>query len=1217
MAERLSYQLVSMLTDYLGDASQIHQEGVLHNLAMQDFADQMLAETTQKQEAQKQKYTAITEEKKQAMLQRSDQLLRELNVINDLIKTMEDVYPKYKVNFSNLPQPEPITDLPKFIDKMMIDHKRLNDVTITGGLKKLTGWDGWKTNNQAAGEIWLQLEDARERWNNELDDLMPNFQKFCEAEGAKLKKETAKISAELQKKLDAKTAENKPMLAQFEQRKQKLMGDPRIKAIEKALRQVGPMLGKPEGWQRYTPATKLPAELLMARSLTPSADLCGYNWHPNSKLTPAEYLDPFARQFSFYNPKVKGFVIPETFLVDYYLILWAEADDGVYAPAGLYRDIVLRQMRFMPLKSTRSFFIDPKGLGKNMKELIKLTKEQGGCGVCTLVTQNDEITKIMAELRQYVTKVRQELTVSGMIDTTQYNAQPNVTNKIPYTTLIIHDFPYGFSTQALDDLRTLIHQANACGFTILVSRDKKDPISESARELFYNSQDGRRLEYRGEKCVYHDGDFHVPLRRMEITPSEEFLADFNKAYSYRPPVKSGFFDHMPAAYLAQPFKGSAAKEIRFPFAVDSRGKVQDLVLDSDLKSYGLIIGGTGAGKTSLLHTIINSAAIHYSPQELEMWLIDYKLTSFDFYKRNPLPHLRHIVMDESDVLTYSVVDELRIEYSRRQRLFKKVGAKDFADYRGMGHPLPRLLVLVDETHLMSQALSDDPNYKLHMQNIISQARYTGINILFSDQKYSALGGFSGCTSDMYVRISLKNAIEQVKDTLGIYSTSSLSEEIAASIGSMPAAAAGTMIYKHEERNPEDPKTRLVHFDHISSLYAPTDAFRESIQAVNAKAEPGSYPCEIYEGPTRLTYSGESIIHYEQRNPMKPNEGDRFYIGSPRGMGKCFSFSLKSEDEGENILLVGGQNELRTPLVVNTIRNALRHDYHVVVLVPRASMFYKKNKSFVTSLAEEFGNQAEFYTEYPEICRYIGLKANLLKSLDDDEVDECPESERTFVVCLGVEDLYKKMDDDPNTQAKAWAGLIQTPIAEKSKVVQNKPAAAGLDMDALLANINLTLSYADTLLAKKQPRSRFDSSISAFQQALGMTGDVVEAEETIGELGAAISLDFPRTCPKSIGNTEGLLGYNATGDLFQLIRDGWKLGYHTLLAVSSSNSLKNMSRIKLGGNFNHRFALPMAPEQGGAFLNHTKVLKNMADESDQISAVYEYMGGNGQRFIPYL
>lgn len=1219
MAERLSFRLTDMLAKYFADVSHLrHEEGV-NACSVMECGVQAARDAQIKHDLLKEKYKAITDEEKEKMLQRSDQLLREIDVIHGLIKLMEEEYPRYKVNFDSIQKPAPITDLSAFIDKMKQTVGRMHDTTLSGGVKKLIGWDGWKLNGEAAGEIYLQLDEALAKREKEHDDQLPKFKKFCEAEAAKMKKEQDKINSELQKKLDGKTAENKQNKAVFEQRRQKLMGDPRIKAIENELRLVGPMIGKPEGWESYTPAKELPMELLMARTLAIASNFYIYEYAPEGEKEVRDYLDPFARQFSFYNPKVQGFVTPETFKVNYNLILWAETDGGVAHPAGLYRDIVLRQMRFMPLKSTRSFFIDPKGLGHNMDELIKLTKEQGGCGVCTLVTQSDEIGKTMAELRQYVTKVRQTLTVSGEVDTTNYNERPDVKKKIPYTTLVIHNFPYGFTAQAIDDLRTIINQANDCGFTILISRDKNESIDDNAKELFYNSGEGFRLEYRGEKCVFTDGGFKQLLRRMAVDPSDRFLDEFNKAYSYRPPVKSGFFDHMPADYAAKPFRGSSAKEIRFPFAVDGQGKVQELVLDSDLKSYGLIIGGIGAGKTSLLHTIVNSAAIHYSPEELEMWLIDYKLTSFDFYKRNPLPHLRHIVMDESDVLTYSVVDELRIEYARRQRLFKQAGAKDFGDYRAKGHSLPRLLVLVDETHLMSQALADDADYKLHMQNIIAQARYTGINILFSDQKYSALGGFSeSCKSDMYVRITLKNAIDQVKDTLGVYSMSSVSEEIANSINSMPAAAAGTMIYKHEERNPDDPKTKLVHYDHISCLYAPTDAFKASIEAVNAKTSGGDWACEVYEGPARLTYSEKAIARYEERNPMKPNEGDRFYIGSPRGMGKCFSFSLKAEDEGENILLVGSQNELRGPLVANCVRNALRHGYKVVVLVPRASMFYKKNKDFVVGLAEEFGGQAEFYTDYAEICRYIGLKANALKSLDDDESDDIPEVERTFVVCLGTDDLYKKMDDDPNTQSKAWAGLTQSAVKEEpaEPVKEEPPVKPGIDWGGLVGSIDQLLGEIDEeekAEEKKQSGGLFGGTLSALDTLLG---DEIRLEtDDTEELGAE-SDAFPATLPKSIGNTEGLLGYNATSDLYVLVRDGWKLGYHTLLTVNSANGLKNMTRIKLSGNFNHRLALPMAPEQGGAFLYYTKALKNMADESDHIGAVYEYMGGNGQRFIPY-
>lgn len=1223
MAERLSYELTDILGEYIVEALRAEDE-IFWSFTetLEKGAASVQLVNLKKQEVVD-KLKIVTEAEKEKNLKLTNELIDEVNILRSYCNRLEQAYPKHKVDFTNIQKPEPIKNVYSFFDHFNIVVNRIKDTSISAGVKKLAGFDGWKLNNEAAGELWMQLDEGIQTREKQQEDLFKQFEKFCKAEKEKAQAEINRFDKAESEKMQAQTKKHDALKAQMEQRKKKLMGDPRVKQIEKLLRKVGPMVGKPEGWKHYTPATRLPGELLIARSLMLSTWFSKKEQNEESEKKRAEYLDPFARQFSFYNPKVKGFVIPETYLVDYYLIFWAEADDGVYEPAGLFRDIVWRQMRFMPLKSTRSFFIDPKGLGKNMRELIKMTKDQGGCGVCNLVTQSDEITKTMAELRQYVTKVRQTLTVNGVVDTTQYNALPNVKAKIPYTTLVIHDFPAGFNSQALEDLDTILGQANACGFTVLVSRDKKDPIDDKAKKMFYENEYGRHLEYRGEKCVYHDGDFKLPMRRMVVEPSQDFIDEFNAAYSYRPPVKSGFFEHMTKEYLAKPFARSSEQEIRFPFAVDTEGKLQNLVLDSDLKSYGLIIGGVGAGKTSLLHTIINSAAIHYSPQELEMWLIDYKLTSFDFYKRNPLPHLRHIVMDESDVLTYSVVDELRIEYAHRQRLFKKAGAKDFADYRAKGHKLPRLLVLIDEAHLMSQALADDPDYKLYMQNIIAQARYTGINILLADQKYSALGGFSGCLDNMYVRICLKNDISQVKDTLSVYNLSNVSEEVAAKINAMPAAAAGTMIYKHEERNPDDPQTKLVHYDHISCLYAPTDAFRTSVEGVCAKSDMGDAFCQIYEGPARLPYSQQSVDRYEQRNPMKPNEGERFYIGSPRGMGKCFSFSLKNEDEGENILLVGNQNELRGPLVANCIRNALRHGYHVVVLIPRASMFYKKNKAFVHALAQEFGQQVEFYTEYAEICRYIGLKANMLKALDEDDSDDFEQDEQTFVVCLGTDDLYKKMDDDSNTQAKAWANHGKAPVQQEEPFVQKKEPADISFWDGLLGNIEQLLKLEEEENEHQESESpeeeqkggRFDDSIEALQALLGLSSDTEVRH--LEELGAELDPVFQNTCAKSIGQTDGLEGYNAISDLNILIRDGWKLCFHTLLTVNSANGLKNMHGIKLSGNFNHRLALPMAPEQGSSFLYYTKALKNMADEGDQIGAVYEYMGGNGQRFIPYL
>ena len=49
--------------------------------------------------------------------------------------------------------------------------------------------------------------------------------------------------------------------------------------------------------------------------------------------------------------------------------------------------------------------------------------------------------------------------------------------------------------------------------------------------------------------------------------------------------------------------------------------------------HALIIGGTGSGKSNLLHAIILSGAYRYSPRDLQIYLIDFKGgVEFKFYE---------------------------------------------------------------------------------------------------------------------------------------------------------------------------------------------------------------------------------------------------------------------------------------------------------------------------------------------------------------------------------------------------------------------------------------------------------------------------------------------------------------------------------------------------------------------------------------------------------
>ena len=59
------------------------------------------------------------------------------------------------------------------------------------------------------------------------------------------------------------------------------------------------------------------------------------------------------------------------------------------------------------------------------------------------------------------------------------------------------------------------------------------------------------------------------------------------------------------------------------------------------RSTCLIAGKTGSGKSTLLHALITNGALRYSPDELELYLIDFKKgVEFKVYATMELPHAR-------------------------------------------------------------------------------------------------------------------------------------------------------------------------------------------------------------------------------------------------------------------------------------------------------------------------------------------------------------------------------------------------------------------------------------------------------------------------------------------------------------------------------------------------------------------------------------------------
>ena len=184
---------------------------------------------------------------------------------------------------------------------------------------------------------------------------------------------------------------------------------------------------------------------------------------------------------------------------------------------------------------------------------------------------------------------------------------------------------------------------------------------------------------------------------------------------------------------------------------------------------GFLVGVSGSGKSTLIHNLIASLILRYHPDDVELWLADFKMKEFAHYAEHWPPHVRYILLDESADMVCSLVDKLTEEMKRRQRIIASFGASWYQDPK-IRPRLPLLFVIIDEFSRMSQALKDAPEYKTKLQNIFTQARDQGIRLLMSSQFYR--NGVEALNEQAKGQIGIRLAMcttdkGEMKDTLAI------------------------------------------------------------------------------------------------------------------------------------------------------------------------------------------------------------------------------------------------------------------------------------------------------------------------------------------------------------------------------------------------------------------------------------------------------------------
>lgn len=425
------------------------------------------------------------------------------------------------------------------------------------------------------------------------------------------------------------------------------------------------------------------------------------------------------------------------------------------------QSVTLRLLATLPAGKLRLLLIDPVGLGQNVAAFMHLADYDKALVSGKPWTEPQHIEAQLAGLTD-----RMELVIRGFLrdkypTMEAYNAEADEVTE-PYRLLVAMNFPVNFSEAAARRLVSIMTNGPRCGVYTLLTVDTEQPLPHG-----FNLADLERtatvIAWDGERFIWQDEDFRDCLLELDTSPPTTTFDRILKAVGKSAEAASRV--KVPLAKVAPPpeqwWQGSTQDGLAAPIGLAGATKVQHLSLGRGTAQHALVAGKTGSGKSTLLHVLITTLAMTYPPDELELYLVDFKKgVEFKIYATQQLPHARVIAIESEREFGLSVLQRLDAELGRRGDLFRQSSADGLASFRQKnGQRLPRILLLVDE---FQEFFTEDDaiasQSSMILDRLVRQGRAFGIHILLGSQTLAGTYTLARSTiGQMAVRIALQTS----------------------------------------------------------------------------------------------------------------------------------------------------------------------------------------------------------------------------------------------------------------------------------------------------------------------------------------------------------------------------------------------------------------------------------------------------------------------------
>ncbi len=154
------------------------------------------------------------------------------------------------------------------------------------------------------------------------------------------------------------------------------------------------------------------------------------------------------------------------------------------------------------------------------------------------------------------------------------------------------------------------------------------------------------------------------------------------------------------------------------------------------QNHTLICDHSGSGKSNFLHVLIQNLAFYYAPNEVQLFLLDYKEgVEFNAYTEpNILEHARLVSVASSVGYGMSFLSWLCKEMQKRAELFKQFNVKDLSDYRKHGE-MSRLIVVIDEFQVLfsDNSTKGKESVEQSLNILLKKGRSYGVHLILATQ----------------------------------------------------------------------------------------------------------------------------------------------------------------------------------------------------------------------------------------------------------------------------------------------------------------------------------------------------------------------------------------------------------------------------------------------------------------------------------------------------